>query len=118
VFSKARVIVTLGNRAVHSHRSVPACRSASPRSPVQCRRASAVQLFDGLLLSFRWQRLESELQARDEKLAVLLADKSALDEELQRCGRRLQTHVKLRRRNRIRTTTRKPRHATISSICC
>ncbi len=106
VFSKARVINTLGNRAVHSHRpvqeadAVAAVRelfhvaywfartygrsgrpapglafdpAALPR-PAQAAKQTAEQL----------QALEARLRERDESLAVLLADKTALDEELQR----------------------------------
>jgi len=106
VFSKARVINTLGNRAVHSHRPVPeadalaAVRelfhvaywfartyarterphpnltfdiSALPR-PAQAASQTAEQL----------QALEARLREKDENLAALLADKSALNEELKR----------------------------------
>jgi type I restriction enzyme R subunit len=106
VFSKARVINTLGNRAVHSHRPVPesdalaAVRelfhiaywfartygrvgrpapglafdpAALPR-PAQAAKQTAEQL----------QALEARLRERDESLTALLADKTALDEELKR----------------------------------
>jgi len=106
VFSKARVINTLGNRAVHSHRPVPEAdalaavrelfqvaywfartygrmgrpapglafdAAALPR-PAQAAAQSAEQL----------QALEARLREKDESLAALLADKSALDEELKR----------------------------------
>ncbi len=106
VFSKARVINTLGNRAVHSHRAVPeadalaAVRelfhvaywfartygrtgrpapglsfnpSALPR-PAAAAQQSTEQL----------QALEARLHERDEKLAALLSDRTALDEELKR----------------------------------
>ncbi len=106
VFSKARVINTLGNRAVHGHRAIPlddavvALRelfhvtywfartygragrpapglafnaSALPQAP-PIRGQTAEQL----------QQLEAGLRERDEKLTVLLADKSTLDQELQR----------------------------------
>lgn len=104
VFSKARVIVTLGNRAVHSHRAIPlddalvAVRelfhvaywlartygrlgrpapglkfdAAGLPQPERVQRQTAEQL----------KRLEAQLRERDEKLAVLLADKNSLDEEL------------------------------------
>jgi type I restriction enzyme R subunit len=106
VFNKARVIVTLGNRAVHSHRPVPeadavaavrelfhvcywlgrtygrverpdpglAFNAAALPHPAQVAAQTAEQL----------QALQQQLHARDESLAALLADKSALDEELQR----------------------------------
>lgn len=106
VFGKARVIHTLGNRAVHSHRAVPeadalaavrelfhlaywfartygrlgkpapglAFEPASLPRPATAPAKTAEQL----------RALEGELRERDEKLAELLADKSALDEELVR----------------------------------
>jgi type I restriction enzyme R subunit len=106
VFSKARVINTLGNRAVHSHRAVPEAdalaavrelfhlmywfartygRVGRPApglvfnadalpTPAAAARQSAEQL----------QRLEASLRERDEKLATLLSDRNALDEELKR----------------------------------
>lgn len=106
VFSKARVINTLGNRAVHSHRTIPtedalaavrelfhvaywfartygragcpvpglafdaAALPKAPSSPQQ----TAEQL----------RTLGASLRERDEKLAAILADRDALDEELQR----------------------------------
>jgi type I restriction enzyme R subunit len=106
VFSKARVINTLGNRAVHSHRIVPEAdalaavrelfhvsywfartygRGARPAPglafdvaalprPAQAAKQTAEQL----------QALETRLRERDENLAALLVDKTALDEELKR----------------------------------
>jgi type I restriction enzyme, R subunit len=106
VFSKARVINTLGNRAVHSHRSVPEedalaavrelfhvaywfartyARAARPApgltfDPTALPRPTAV----AQLTVDQLRLLEKGLQERDEKLATLLADKGALDEELKR----------------------------------
>lgn len=106
VFSKARVINTLGNRAVHSHRPVPEsdalaalrelfhvaywfartyARSGRPDSelafdpsaipqPVQATTQTSQQL----------QAMEARLREQDESLAALLADKTALDDELKR----------------------------------
>jgi len=106
VFSKARVINTLGNRAVHGHRAIPSddalvavrelfhvCfwlahtygRVNHPApglvfdpdklpQPASVLRQTAEQL----------QQLEIALRERDEKLAVVLADRTALDEELTR----------------------------------
>ncbi len=104
VFSKARVINSLGNHAVHSHRTVPeadaltalrelfhvvywfartyACTgrpepglsfdpAALPR-PAATKQQTVEQL----------RTLAEGLLERDEKLAILLADKGALDEEL------------------------------------
>ncbi|MBI3372721.1 MAG: DEAD/DEAH box helicase family protein [Betaproteobacteria bacterium] len=106
VFSKSRVINTLGNQAVHSHRPIQQsdaltavrelfhvsywlartyARGAKPPSDVAFD-ASALpkvaplpkQTIDQL------QKLEAGLRERDEKLSALLADKTALDEELKR----------------------------------
>jgi len=106
VFSKARVINALGNRAVHGHRAVPvedavvavrelfhvtywlarnlrARHSASARAHLRRERppqtASVPQHTAEQL-----QTMELGLRDRDEKLAALLADKSALDVQLQR----------------------------------
>ncbi|MBW7929880.1 MAG: DEAD/DEAH box helicase family protein [Gammaproteobacteria bacterium] len=105
VFRKARILVTLGNRAVHDTRAIPPedaitavrelfhvgywlARQYGRRSrpdpglrfdparlpvpPAQAAARSAVQL----------EKLQRELQARDENLATLLADKQALDTEI------------------------------------
>lgn len=105
VFNKAKVIVTLGNRAVHSHRVIPEsdalvavrelfhvnywlahtyARGAKPAAGITfdakaLRKTAPVpkQTLEQL------QRLEKELRDRDEKLSSLLADKTTLDEELQ-----------------------------------
>ena len=106
VFAKARVINTLGNRAVHGHRAIPpndalvavrelfhVCywlartygRIAHPPPglafdasklphPAPASKRTAEQL----------QQLEAGLRERDEKLAVVLSDRTALDEELKR----------------------------------
>jgi type I restriction enzyme, R subunit len=106
VFSKARVIVTLGNRAVHSHRAIPtddalvAVRELFhvaywlARTYGRAARPAPGLTFDASALSRgapaskqdaeQLQRLEGLLRERDEKLATLLTDKSALDEELKR----------------------------------
>ncbi len=106
VFSKARVLVTLGNRAVHSDRAIPVgdalvavrelfhvaywfartyARGARPApglafDPAALPKPTATtrQTADQLL------KLQTEVEARDEKLAALFADKTALDEELKR----------------------------------
>lgn len=104
IFTKARLINTLGNQAVHSHRPIQQldaltavrelfhvsfwlartyARGAKP-APETVFDADLVpkttpisrQTMDQLL------KLETALRGRDEKLSVLLADKSALDEEL------------------------------------
>ena len=110
VFSKARVINTLGNRAVHGARAVPvddalaalrelfhvcywlvrtygrvnrpapglAFDTGKLPKPAPVPKQSPKQSADQL------QQLEAGLRERDEKLAELLADKGALDAELQR----------------------------------
>jgi len=106
VFSKARVIVTLGNRAVHSHRAIPvedalvAVRELFhvafwlARTYGRAARPAPGLVFDASALpraapapgqtAEQLQQLEAGLRARDEKLALLLADKTTLDEELKR----------------------------------
>jgi len=106
VFSKARVIVTLGNRAVHSLRAIPvddalvAVRELFhvgywlARTYGRAARPAPGMAFDARALpkpqavraqsTEQLQQLEAGLRERDEKLAALLADKNALDEELKR----------------------------------
>jgi len=106
VFSKARVINTLGNRAVHGHRSIPLEDSLVAvrelfhvcywlaRTYGRVNRPAPGLAFDAGKLpkptpmpqqsADQLQKLEAGLRERDEKLAALLADKNALDEELQR----------------------------------
>lgn len=106
VFSKARVINTLGNRAVHGHRAIPpddalvAVRELFhvtywlARTYGRMGRPAPGLAFNAAALpratpapsqtAEQLQRLEAGLRERDEKLAALLADKSTLDEELQR----------------------------------
>ncbi len=106
VFNKARVIKDLGNLAVHSQKPVRTvdavtavrelfhlcfwiartyARGAKPPDnlafdPDKLTRAAAAapQSLEQL------QRLEAQLHERDEKLAGLLVDKTAVDEELKR----------------------------------
>jgi type I restriction enzyme R subunit len=106
VFSKARVINTLGNRAVHSYRAIPgddalvAVRELFhvtywlARTYGRVGRPTPGLVFDPGALpraalaprqsAEQLQQLETSLRERDEKLAALLADKSTLDEELKR----------------------------------
>jgi type I restriction enzyme R subunit len=106
VFSKARVINTLGNRAVHGHRAIPphdalvAMRELFhvtywlARTYDRAAQPAPGLAFDAAALpkatpaprqtAGQLQQLEAELCGRDEKLAVLLADKTTLDEELKR----------------------------------
>src|SRR5438876_327362 len=106
VFSKARVINTLGNRAVHSHRAIPVDDAlVAVRELFQVAywlahtygrvaRPAPGLAFDASSLpkvapmpkqtAEQLQQLETALRERDEKLAALLADRSTLDEELKR----------------------------------
>src|SRR5689334_17094694 len=106
VFSKARVINTLGNRAVHSHRPVPEADALAAvrelfhvaywfaRTYGRLGRPAPELAFDARALprpaaapqqtSEQLQRLEASLRERDEKLAAVLSDRNALDEELKR----------------------------------
>jgi len=106
VFNKARVIVTLGNRAVHSHRSVPEADAVAAVRELfhvcywLARTYGRLELPDpGLVFNAavlphpakvaaqtaeQLQALQQQLHERDESLAALLADKSVLDEKLKR----------------------------------
>jgi type I restriction enzyme R subunit len=106
VFSKARVINTLGNRAVHGHRAIPqddavvAVRELFhvsywlARTYARAARPAPSLTFDASALpkatpvraqtAEQLQQLEAGMRERDEKLAALLADKATLDEELKR----------------------------------
>jgi type I restriction enzyme R subunit len=110
VFNKARVIVTLGNRAVHNPRPIPAADALQAlrelfhvaywfaRSYARNGRPEPSLVFDPSALpaaltapaastqksAEQLLRLETELREKDEKLGALLSDKNALDEELQR----------------------------------
>jgi type I restriction enzyme R subunit len=106
VFNKARVIVTLGNRAVHSHRTIPvddafvAMRELFhvcywlARTYGRAERPASSLAFDANTLPKtapvpqqtieQLRHLETALHERDEKLAAVLADKDALDEEIKR----------------------------------
>jgi type I restriction enzyme R subunit len=104
VFSKARVINTLGNRAVHSHRPVPEADALAAvrelfhvaywfaRTYGRTGRPAPGLAFDAAALprparaaaqtAEQLQALEARLREKGESLASLLADKTALDEEL------------------------------------
>jgi len=105
VFNKARVIKNLGNLAVHSYKPVQQfdaltatrelfhfcfwlVRTYSKQPP-----AAALTFNQSLLAKTagvpqqtldQLKRLEEQLHERDEKLSAVLADKTALDEELKR----------------------------------
>ena len=106
VFNKARVIKSLGNRAVHNHRAVPAADALAAlrelfhvaywfaRTYARAGRPAPGLAFDPAALprpaateqqtAEQLRTLAEGLRKRDEKLATLLADKGALDEELKR----------------------------------
>ena len=106
MFSKARVINTLGNRAVHSHRAVPESDALAAlrelfhvahwfaRTYARAGRPAPGFVFDPAALprpaateqqtAEQLRTLEEGLRERDEKLGTLLADKGTLDEELKR----------------------------------
>jgi type I restriction enzyme R subunit len=106
VFSKARVINTLGNRAVHSHRAVAEADALAAvrelfhvtywfaRTYGRTGRPAPGLVFDAAELprparaaaqtAEQLQALEARLREKDENLAALLADRTALDEELKR----------------------------------
>lgn len=108
VFAKARVIKELGNLAVHSHKpvrqfdAVVAVRELFhftfwlARTYARGAKPADGLTFNPLLLARpavaaapaqsqeQLRRLETQLRERDEKLSVLLADKTALDAELTR----------------------------------
>ena len=106
VFSKARLIRDLGNLAVHSHKPVREFDALTAvrelfhvlfwlaRTYARSAKLAAGLAFNPDLLPKRTpapqhtleqlQQLETELGDRDEKLAKLLTEKTALDEELKR----------------------------------
>lgn len=105
IFNKAKVLVTLGNRAVHSHRDIPQTDSIQAvkelfhfcywfaRLYSRRNRPDAQLTFDEQLLPTtlipkqtldQLKRLETQLQEKDEKLSVVLADKDKLGEEIKR----------------------------------
>ncbi|HOW48132.1 MAG TPA: DEAD/DEAH box helicase family protein [Rubrivivax sp.] len=106
VFAKARVITTLGNRAVHGARAVPPEDALAAvrelfhvaywlaRSYGRAARPAPGLAFDASALpkaqpvrgptAEQLQQLEAGLRERDEKLAALLVDQTLLDEELKR----------------------------------
>jgi type I restriction enzyme R subunit len=106
VFSKVRLINTLGNQAVHSHRPIQPSDAVTAvrelfhfafwlaRSYARGAKPGAGLVFDVIALPKttplpkqtveQLQKLEGGLRERDEKLSALLADKTALDAELTR----------------------------------
>ncbi|MDE0711052.1 MAG: DEAD/DEAH box helicase family protein [Rhodospirillales bacterium] len=106
VFSKARVLNTLGNRAVHGHRAIPEADALTAlrelfhvtywfaRTYARAGRPEPGLAFDPAALprpattkqqtAGQLRTLAEGLREHDEKLTTLLADKGVLDEELQR----------------------------------
>ncbi len=111
VFTKAKVITTLGNRAVHGHRAVPADDALAAvrelfhvcywlaRMYARAEKPAPSLTFDAAAIPkpsaapkpaappqtpSQLQALEAQLRQKDENLAAVLADKTALDEELRR----------------------------------
>lgn len=106
MFSKARVINTLGNCAVHGHRAIPSddalaavrelfhvCYWLGHTYGRVARPAPGLAFDAGRLpkpapaptqTAEQLLQLESALHERDEKLTAILADRTALDEELKR----------------------------------
>ncbi|MES2356062.1 MAG: DEAD/DEAH box helicase family protein [Pseudomonadota bacterium] len=106
VFSKAKIITKLGNHAVHSAKPIQPFDALTAvrelfhvtywlaRTYGRTARPAPGLAFDPNALPnttpvpeqtlVQLQQLETALHERDEKLSVLLADKFALDEELQR----------------------------------
>ena len=100
------MIITLGNRAVHSHRAVPEADALAAlrelfhvaywfaRTYARAGRPAPALAFDPAALpqpaateqqtAEQLRTLGERLRERDEKLATLLADKGVLDEELKR----------------------------------
>ncbi len=105
VFTKAKLIVKLGNDAVHSHRATAARDSLVAvkelfhfcywfaRLYARGKKPDAGLVFDESVLTTnsvpkqtldQLQKLESQLAEKDEKLSIVLADKENLDAELKR----------------------------------
>jgi type I restriction enzyme R subunit len=104
VFTKARLITRLGNQAVHSTKAVQPGEAVVAlrelfhvaywlaRTYARGAKPAPDLVFDAETLpkaaevprqtSVQLQKLEAGLRDQDEKLSVLLADKSALDEQL------------------------------------
>jgi type I restriction enzyme R subunit len=106
IFTKAKVIITLGNRVVHSHKKIPQTDSVQAvkellhfcywfvRLYSRRHRPAAELSFDAAALPEttpipkqtleQLKRLEKQLHDKDEKLAAVPADKDTLSEEIKR----------------------------------
>ncbi len=105
IFNKAKVIVKLGNLAVHSHRDVPRSDSVQAvkelfhfcywfaRLYARGNKPDSQLVFNEAALPTtgipkqtldQLKRLETQLAEKDEKLSTILADKENLDAEIKR----------------------------------
>lgn len=109
VFAKAKVLITLGNRAVHSNRTIPELDSVQAVKELfhfcywfarlygRRQRPDSSLSFDPNLLPKttpvpkqtleQLRLLEDRLREKDEKLCEVLADKEKLDAEIQRLSK-------------------------------
>ena len=105
VFNKAKLIIKLGNIAVHSHRDIPQTDSQQAvkelfhfcywfaRLYARGKKLDALLVFDLAALPTntvakqtldQLKRLETQLVEKDEMLSIVLADKENLDAEIKR----------------------------------
>jgi type I restriction enzyme R subunit len=106
VFYKAKLIIKIGNNAVHDQKPIPAKDAIIAireffhiaywlgRTYGRTTKPDSSLKFDPELIpkeatvpkqtAAQLQKLEKELSDRDEKLSILLADKNAIDDELKR----------------------------------
>lgn len=109
VFAKAKVLITLGNRVVHSNRTIPELDSVQAVKELfhfcywfarlygRRQRPDSTLSFDRNLLPKttpvpkqtleQLRQLEDRLREKDEKLSEVLADKEKLDAEIQRLSK-------------------------------
>lgn len=121
VFAKARLIVKIGNRAVHDERDTPQrdalqavrdlfhvcywlsrtyARKAPPGGSLTFDEKHLARKDDIVRQSYlRLQQMQQEMEAKDENLTRLLRDKSQLDEELASLRREV---AEARRQNEAR----------------
>ena len=140
VFSKARVIQRLGNDAVHSSRPVRQFDALTAvrelfhigywlaRTYARGAKPAAALAFDAAVLAAQapavpqsqaeLQRMEGQLRERDEKLAVLLSDKTVWMRNWCGCARKSRRRKGRTRRCRTRMIIRRRGRGTISSTCC
>ncbi len=116
VFSKAKLIVKLGNLAVHSHRDIPQTDAVQAvkelfhfcywfaRLYARGKKPDAQLVFDESALPTttipkqtldQLKRLETQIAEKDEKLSIVLADKENLDAEIKRLRKEVAEAKKL-----------------------